>query len=220
MRLLLLVLIVGVLVIPFSYSLTASIGNARMILRPVFEEGKTTTIDKSILVKNVNNISIKASLEPDDRYKKIIEIFDNEFILQPNESRNARFRITLKSGGRYEGKILVSFASADPSVKANSVGLSSTIIILAEGPVTGEYDKVMGQDAEDESVEEEIEEIEEDIPFENYEDIEENVSVSIGSAEPEIAEKEVSISPLIGILIAVGIIIVGLGVFFIVKAIK
>ena len=96
---LLLILIIGLLIIPLSYALTASIGNARMVLRPEVNEGQSTIIDKSILVKNVNNISVKVNLEADDNYKKIVEIFDNEFILQPGESKNAKFRITLTSGG-------------------------------------------------------------------------------------------------------------------------
>ena len=42
------------LVLNFASAITGSIGNARMVLRPEVEEGKVTTIEKSVLVKNVN----------------------------------------------------------------------------------------------------------------------------------------------------------------------
>lgn len=224
-NLLVLVLIATILVIPVSYGLTASMGNARMILRPVVEEGKITEINKYIKVNNVNDIPINVVLEPDENYKKIIEVFDNEFVLQPDESKKAKFRITLKSGGNYEGRITVSFAPADPEVKDNSVGLASTIIILAEGPVTDEYYEVMKKEDEIEPVEEDTEEPQEperDAVIENEETSEENtVSVSMGS-KPKISEGELEaegegINPLSGILIMVIVIGAGLGIFFAVK---
>jgi hypothetical protein len=146
-------LIVLVLAVPFSYSLTASIGNARMILKPEVPEGKIVTIDKSLLVRNVNNISVNVSLEPDERYKRIIALGEESLILSPGESGTVPFTITLKSGGNYEGKILVTFRPQMPMEKQVPVGLSSTIIIVAQGPVNDEYYAVM---APENSTEEEI----------------------------------------------------------------
>jgi flagellar basal body-associated protein FliL len=130
-------------VIPGVLALTASMGNARMILRPDVPEGDTVTIQKSIQVNNVNDIPIKVSLEPQNHYKKIIEIIDNDLTLQPGETTNARFKITLKSGGDYEGKIFVSFYPEDPASSSPPVGLSSTVIIKATGPVNDFHTEVM-----------------------------------------------------------------------------
>jgi len=219
-----LVLIVCILVIPVSYGLTASMGNARMVLRPEVEKGKTTTIDKSILVNNVNDIPIKVIFEPEGNYKKIITMIDNEFELQPTESKHAQFRIELKSGGDYDGKILVSFSPADPEVKDNSVGLASTIVILANGPITEDYYEVMSKENTTPDTEEEVVGIEEEGVIEESEQVSENqtgVSVSMGKPletvkEPEIVEAG-NAGVLVGTLIVIVVIVIGLGIFFIIK---
>ena len=225
------ILILLILVIPGAYALTASIGNARMVLRVDVEAGKITTIDKSIKVNNNNNISIKVALEPEDHYKKIIELIDGEFTLQPAESKDARFRINLKSGGLYEGKIIVSFAPANDTVKATPVGLSSTIIILANGTVTEDYYEVMrkknetqpeqpAEENESISNEEETEEII-DTAEEGPENNESKVSVSIGSKIPKTAapveEEQPKTNPVIGAIIVAIIVLVGTGIFFMIK---
>ena len=216
-----LVLVIAILIIPVSYALSASIGNARMILRPNIEDGETITIDKSILVNNINNISVKVTLEPEEHYKKIITVFDEEFILQPDESKDAQFRITLKSGGNYQGRVVVSFTPVDPSIKWNSVKLASSIIIIANGTVTDEYYRVMGENNTEEDIEtEELdiveEEVEEETATDSIED-EEDVSISIGSAGHTTSEKEEKTNLFIGVLVVIGIIAVGLCIFFAIK---
>lgn len=119
------------LFVPASYALTASIGNAKMILRPTVEPGKETIIEKSIKVNNVNDIPVDIDLEVHGDLVDIVELLDESFTLQPGETRNANFIIALEYGGRYEGKIGVKFT---PVGGGQGVGLSSTIIILAEGP--------------------------------------------------------------------------------------
>ena len=39
--------------------------------------GETVEIDKSILVKNANDIAVKVTLEPDQNYRKIIQMVNN-----------------------------------------------------------------------------------------------------------------------------------------------
>jgi len=207
--------LVLVLILPLCHALTASIGNAKMILRPDVPAGETITIDRSILVKNVNNVSVRVNLEPDEIYEKIIEIYDNEIVLEPGEEKKANFRITLTSGGKYSGKILISFGPADPDVKENSVGLASNIIIIAGGPITEDYYKVM-----------EPEEDEEDDIFDtndsfdtDSEDEEETVSISIGGQKDKTKTPQTTTgpNPLVGIAIIVVFILLGLGIYFIIK---
>jgi hypothetical protein len=109
-------------------ALTGSIGNARMILYPkVGILG--TEIEKSILVKNVNDIPVDIELKPSESFEKIVEIIDEKFTLEPKEEMRARFLIKLTKPGDYEGKITVFFTPLDGKT---GVALSSTIIIHAE----------------------------------------------------------------------------------------
>lgn len=123
-----------IILLPVAYSLSASIGNARMVLRPVVEEGKITTIDKTIQVNNVNEVPVNIKAVVSDNFKDIINLPEPEFVLEPGEKKLMPFVITLEYGGRYEGKIFIGFSSADPTSKETSVGLPSNIIIIAEGP--------------------------------------------------------------------------------------
>ena len=131
-------IILALFIVLLSYNvfaLTGSIGNARMILYP--EVGIFgTTIEKSILVKNVNDIPINITLEVSDELKGIIQLTDKEFILQPGEEKKAQFKIILKKTGDYEGRITVLFKSNNE--KEPGVALSSTIIIFADGEGSGD----------------------------------------------------------------------------------
>jgi hypothetical protein len=114
-------------------------GNARMILNAEVPEGNTVTIEKTIKVNNVNEVPISVVLEPETKSNYFINVIDTKFVLQPGESANAKFQIILKSGGDYSGKVLVSFYAADPTLSDPPIGLSSTIIVHAEGPVNQFY---------------------------------------------------------------------------------
>src|SRR3989344_7836489 len=89
-----------------------------------------TTIEKSILVKNVNNVSVNITMEASEEIKDIIEVIDKQFTLAPGENKDAQFLIKLRKAGDYAGKITVQFTAAEGE-KAN-VGLISNIIIHAE----------------------------------------------------------------------------------------
>jgi amino acid transporter len=115
--------------IGFVSSLTGSIGNAKMVLYPkigLFGE----TIEKYILVKNVNNVQVNISLEVDEDIENMIELLDTNFILEPGEEKKAYFNIIVRKAGQYEERINVFFNSVDD--KKTGVALASTIIIFAE----------------------------------------------------------------------------------------
>ncbi|MFH0977667.1 MAG: hypothetical protein V1837_00050 [Candidatus Woesearchaeota archaeon] len=132
-RSLVLVFFVVVCALPV-YALTASIGNARMILNTEVVAGTPTVLEKSIKVNNVNNVSVDVTLVTSGDIKSFTEMLDKTLTLQPGESKDARFVMSLQYGGRYDGKILVTFKPSDPNVKSTPVGLASTIIIIAQGP--------------------------------------------------------------------------------------
>jgi len=116
------------------HGLTASIGNARMIINTDASPESPAVIQKSIKVNNVNNISIDISISPSGKLKPYLELLDTQFTLAPGESKDAKFVITLPYGGTYDGKIMVNFKATDPNFKTPPVGLASTVIVIADGP--------------------------------------------------------------------------------------
>ena len=131
------IIFIGLIIInSFSISaITGSIGNARMILYPEVNGWTTTTIEKTILVKNVNNVSVNISLKMDENSSKFIEIIDKEFILEPSTEKRAQFVIKVKKEGTYEGKINVFFSPSEG--KEAGVVLPSTIIVVAKKDQNG-----------------------------------------------------------------------------------
>lgn len=106
-------------------AITGSIGNARMILR-VTQGDK---IDKSILVKNVNDVAVNIELNALGDLAEDITIKDKQFTLQPGEEKKAYFTVYVRKAGTSEAKINVKFSPIDGG---NGVGLSSTVIVIAE----------------------------------------------------------------------------------------
>ena len=136
-------LFIAILVLSISvYALTGSIGNARMVLKA--EVGDT--IQKYVLVKNVNDEAVNISLSASGNLTKETKILDNNFILQPGEDKKAYFTIKPRQPGTYETRISVQFSPLD---KGNSVGLSSVIILIVYG---------QGELPEEEAIEPEIDE--------------------------------------------------------------
>ena len=132
------ILFTTILLIGQALAITGSIGNARMILRA--ETGDV--IDKYILVRNVNDEALNIELAAIGDLGKDITILDEKFVLEGGEEKKAQFKIKVRNVGTTQGKINVMFS---PIVKGNGVGLSSTIIVIAEkGP--GFFDFGRGDD--------------------------------------------------------------------------
>lgn len=119
-------LLFAILCISSVFAITGSIGNARMVLR-----AKTgDTIEKYVLVKNVNNVSVNIKISVSGDLEKYVKIKDEEFSLLPGEEKKAYFEIDVKKAGTTETKINVQFMQQEGK---NGVGLSSTVIVIAEG---------------------------------------------------------------------------------------
>ncbi len=107
------------------FAITASIGNARMVLR-----AKTgDIIEKTILVRNVNNEPVKIQAFVSGDLENYTTIKENNFELNAGEEKNIPFTIKVATEGTTETRINVQFS---PLTKENGVGLSSTIIVIAE----------------------------------------------------------------------------------------
>jgi hypothetical protein len=119
-------LIISIISVCSVSALTGSLGNSRMVLR--VEAGDT--IEKYILVKNVNDEEIKIGLRATGDLAEYIKLKENGFNLAPGEDKKAYFTIKVPTNGTTESRIEVTFQNA--SGKGNGVGLTSTIIVVAE----------------------------------------------------------------------------------------
>lgn len=111
-------------------AITGSIGNARMILQVTPGQ----TIQKSILVKNVNTVPLQISLFASGDLENYTTIKDANFTLQPGDEKNAQFTIKAVKEGTFTTKINVEFSS---TTEKSGVGLSSQVILIASGKNMG-----------------------------------------------------------------------------------
>ena len=141
-----------ILVIPVANALTGSIGNARAIVSVTLDED-SKVVDREILVQNVNNESVKVTLEPKDDFETVVNILDKEFVLQPNEEKKARYQITVTQPGIYNGQVVVLFEAMQG--KSPGVALPSTIILKVfdkDGNLPGEIDIEIPENVSEEEV--------------------------------------------------------------------
>ena len=122
-----LILIVLVCLIPRANGITGSIGNAKAIV--TLDLRKSNVLERTVLVKNVNNVSLDIKLEVADDLEGITELIDNQFTLKEKEEKNARFKVTIPKEGTYNGNIVVFFKP--PEGKGAGVALQSNWIIKA-----------------------------------------------------------------------------------------
>ncbi len=125
----LLVCAVIIMVSGFSSAITASIGNSRMILRV----GLGETIEKSILVKNVNDVLVTINASTSGDLKDNLKIKNPNFDLEPGEQKEIYFSLKADKAGKTESRIDIGFKPE----KGNGVGLSSTIIVFADQQYAG-----------------------------------------------------------------------------------
>ena len=123
--------LVFVLVVSNVSAITGSVGNLKVVLRPEVNSGDVVVIDRVLKINNVNDDDIKVTLTPDQILDSFSEIIDKEFVLKPGESKDAKFKLSLKNSGTYTGHIYVRFSELEG--KNPGVVLSSTVTIVASG---------------------------------------------------------------------------------------
>ncbi len=129
-----------------SAKLTATIGNSRMILR--LNEGES--IDKCILIKNVNDADVEIQLTPAGDLAEYITFEEQKFTLPAGSEKKACFTITAEKEGTTETKVNVLFSPVEDEngKSGSSVGLSSTIIVIAKKK-TSFFDNFFGNENQD-----------------------------------------------------------------------
>lgn len=130
-----------VLFLPFISALTVSIGNSRMVLRIAPGE----EIERSILVKNINDVPVTIKLIVNGDLEGSIKLREESFILQAGEEKDAFFTVQPKEAGSTETKINVGFYPED----GNAVGLTSTIVVIADEKYAGQNTPAEEQSGEE-----------------------------------------------------------------------
>ncbi|VVB77928.1 Uncharacterised protein [uncultured archaeon] len=110
-------------------AIAANLGNARMVLHA----NTGDIIEKTVLVKNVNNETINIEAAASGDLASDVTIKNPKFSLAEGEEKNIELSIKVKKEGTTETKINVKFISQETQ---KGVGLSSTIIVIA-GEGTG-----------------------------------------------------------------------------------
>lgn len=113
-----------------GWAVTASIGNSRMVLRI----GAGENVERYILVKNVNDVSVTIILTSSGDLADNIKLKENSFILAPGEEKKTYFSIIAKEAGTKEGRINVEFKPE----KGNSAGLASIVTVIADEKYAGQ----------------------------------------------------------------------------------
>jgi hypothetical protein len=104
-------------------AITGKIGNARMVLN--LESGDS--IEKSILVINDNDVSLRIDINATGSLEENTKIIDNSFILKPGEEKKAIFNLKAGDVGKYESRINIKFTPIETN--ESGIVLSSVIIL-------------------------------------------------------------------------------------------
>jgi len=131
-------------------ALTGSIGNAKMVLYPEVNGWTNTVIEKTILVRNVNDVPINITLKLDENASSFIDLIDETFILEPGEETKAQIEIRVKKEGKYEGRVNVFFKPVEG--KDAGVVLSSTIVVIAKKEANYEEEEEENPSEEEEEI--------------------------------------------------------------------
>jgi hypothetical protein len=121
-----------VLSVQFICGLSATVGEAKVVLKPEVPIGGLT-IDRSLTVVNQNEFDVNVKIIEGDDPENIIEVVDTEVFVKANEEAPARYKIHLLYGGDYSRKLIASFKPADPALGSSSLGMVSNIVIIATG---------------------------------------------------------------------------------------
>ena len=126
-------------ILPAVLGLSASLGTARAIINANVVPGKVTTIDRTLTVNNVNNISVNLSIEALGDLRNITRMIDKNVVLGPGESKDIAFQVEIRQPKQYEGSLAIAFYPSDITNGKGGVGLDSRLIIFGVGPENGEY---------------------------------------------------------------------------------
>ncbi len=140
-------LYITILLLTTVSAITAAIGNSRMIIRA--QEGEI--IERSILVRNVNEVAVNIEIVPSGDLEKEVVIEEKSFVLEPREEKKVPFTIRATKSGTTETVMNVQFIPP----AGNAVGLAAKVILITEsGTDNTEEDLDTSDDSTDNAQEE------------------------------------------------------------------
>ncbi len=191
----------------FASALTATVGNAKMVLR--MEVGET--LERSILVRNVNDVPVTIELSVGGELADGIDLNEDSFPLSPGEEKKAYFTVSPEEDATTTSRINIKFIPEE----GNAVGFSSTIIVIAgEG---GEPTPIEDNTDEDSSTEDNTSDVQ--VPVNQAQNDKKTTSgIKIGTSSTPISQSSSSFSltpPLIlgSSTILLAVILLGLLIY-------
>ena len=197
------------LVIPGIFAITGEIGNARAIITR--EWNGEEILERTIFVRNPNDVKIDIRLEPSEELADIVELIDANFSLPPGEEKAARYLLMITKEGHWDGRINIFFRPEE----GNSVVLSSTLIINV-GDVE-EPDEIPEEVSDNETSDEPTDDtlIEEN---DEEDDDTDNSTVGFGIKGSRVTDDDSSAWPIVIVIIIVVIILAAIiGSYFLLK---
>ena len=193
------------LLIPGVFGLTAAVrGKATISVEASPED--PVILERTLYIENRNEIPVKVTIFNDGIYDDFLDFDETEVNLEPDESRDISYKLTIDRGGNFDVKINVAFEPAEADTGENKVGVPIVLTIRSKGP-----EIPLPEPEEDEP---DTPEYVEGTPQEG----EGNFSLDIGLNKPpeETQEKDSDSSLIFGMIIIFIIILIGLTIFFII----
>jgi len=114
------------LMIPLSSALTASIDKPKMVLYEELVIGETIEFENSVIVNNHNDYTVDISVSPSGYWRDKAIITESEFSLNPAETKEVFYTVTMDETGNHGGEIIVNFK--DKNTK-ESVSLAQRLVV-------------------------------------------------------------------------------------------
>lgn len=129
------ILFVLLVLLSSAYALTAKLGSPRVVLYPEVTPSSPSYINRNLEVINPNDVPVRISLNVSDNCSEIVSVksSENNFVLQPDQSRKVPYLVKVVQPGFYECKIHTYFTEETSGKKGPGVALSAVVIIIAKG---------------------------------------------------------------------------------------
>ncbi len=122
------------IVLPLISSLTATIGNPRMVLYENITDGETLDIENNVKIINNNDFDIRIELNATGDWENRVIFEKSNFTIIAGETKIANYTLGIEEAGRYHGDIMVIFN--DPNSN-NDLALAQEVVLFAIDEETG-----------------------------------------------------------------------------------
>jgi len=117
------------LIIPTVFaSLTATIGNPRMVLyHNISSQSEPAIFDNFVIVENKNDFIVNIEISPQGDWKDKVTLYESNFTLAPEVRRTINYTVSISEPGHYRGDVLVIFTGGN---ETNSLSLAQDLEVF------------------------------------------------------------------------------------------